>query len=58
MLKRCREKSAPGEQRSRRRARGPDDQNGAATWRRIADAVLRFANKALPGRWTDRFSLR
>jgi dTDP-4-dehydrorhamnose reductase len=26
-----------------------DDQNGAATWRRIADAVVQLANKIPPG---------
>jgi hypothetical protein len=26
-----------------------DDQNGAATWRRIADAVVQLANQTPPG---------
>jgi hypothetical protein len=49
MLKRRREKSGSRKAALAATSAWPDDQNGAATWRRIAEAVLRFANKALPG---------
>ena len=31
-----------------------DDHNGAATWRRITDAVTQLSNKIRPDRCTDR----